>query len=195
MYQFIIYGVAGVFYLVWGVVLLKGKALLISRRIDMLLPLLVLTAPIVNLLFDIPEFMPDSYTHTIIALILGFFIIAVGLYIFFRGRYIVINAKKPSVLAIIIGVLDEKSINNKFEDDSIKILDYDNSEILVWGFANTFEVSLKGVRGLTFYKDLILSIKAKTKKIQERVFPVMGLLAIIVGALLVFISYKFYLVL
>jgi hypothetical protein len=96
---------------------------------------------------------------------------------------------------MIIGVLDEKSINNKFEDDSIKILDYDNSEILVWGFANTFEVSLKGVRGLTFYKDLILSIKAKTKKIQERVFPVMGLFAIIVGALLVFISYKFYLVL
>lgn len=92
VYQFQIYAFVGVFYLVWGVVFLKGRALFISRRIDMLLPILVLTAFAVNLLFDIPKFMPASYTYTIVALLIGYLVIAVGMYIFFRGRYIVVNA-------------------------------------------------------------------------------------------------------
>lgn len=92
---------------------------------------------------------------------------------------------------MIIDVLDEKNINNKMEDSSIKLTDYENSEILVWGFANTFEVSFKGIRKLPIYKDLVQNIKLKTKQNQEKVFPIMGLSMSIFGAILVFVSYKF----
>lgn len=191
MYQFLIYGFIGIVWLLGGVYLLTGKKLFISRRIDISLFLLVIIAPIPNILFTIPEFMPNSYTKTIIAVFVGYLCIVVGLFIFLRGRYAVINAKKASVVSMIIDVLDEKNINNKLEGSSIKLTDYDNSEILIWGFANTFEVSLKGAQSLPFYKDLISSIKTKTKQSQERVFPIVGILMITVGALFIFLSYKF----
>lgn len=191
MYQFLIYGFVGVIWLVGGVFLLKGKAVFTSPRLSMFLFLLVIIAPVVNLLFNIPEFMPDSYTKTIIALLVGYFIIGVGVFIFLRARYTVINSKKSSVLSMIIDVLEEKNINNKMEDSSIKLTDYENSEILIWGFANTFEVSFKGIRKLPIYKDLVQSIKLKTKQGQEKVFPIMGLSMSIFGAILVFVSYKF----
>ena len=193
MYQFLIYGFVGVIWLVGGVFLLKGEAVFTSPRLSMFLFLLVIIAPVVNLLFNIPEFMPDSYTKTIIALLVGYFIIVIGVFVFLRGRYTVINSKKSSVLSMIIDVLDEKNINNKMEDSSIKLTDYENSEILVWGFANTFEVSLKGTRKLPIYRDLVQSIKLKTKQDQEKVFPIMGLSMSIFGAILVFLCYKFYL--
>lgn len=191
MYQFLIYGFVGVIWLVGGVFLLKGKAVFTSPRLSMFLFLLVIIAPVVNLLFNIPEFMPDSYTKTIIALLVGYFIIGVGVFIFLRARYTVINSKKSSVLSMIIDVLEEKNINNKMEDSSIKLTDYENSEILIWGFANTFEVSFKGIRKLPIYKDLVQNIKLKTKQNQEKVFPIMGLSMSIFGAILVFVSYKF----
>lgn len=191
MYQFLIYGFVGVIWLVGGVFLLKGKAVFTSPRLSMFLFLLVIIAPVVNLLFNIPEFMSESYTKTIILLLVGYFIIGVGVFIFLRARYTVINSKKPSVLSMIIDVLDEKNINNKMEDSSIKLTDYENSEILVWGFANTFEVSFKGIRKLPIYKDLVQNIKLKTKQNQEKVFPIMGLSMSIFGAILVFVSYKF----
>ena len=193
MYQFLIYGFVGVIWLVGGVFLLKGKAVFTSPRLSMFLFLLVIIAPVVNLLFNIPEFMPDSYTKTIIALLVGYFIIVIGVFVFLRGRYTVINSKKSSVLSMIIDVLDEKNINNKMEDSSIKLTDYENSEILVWGFANTFEVSLKGTRKLPIYRDLVQSIKLKAKQDQEKIFPIMGLSMSIFGAILVFLCYKFYL--
>ena len=191
MYQFLIYGFVGVIWLVGGVFLLKGKAVFTSPRLYMFLFLLVIIAPVVNVLFNIPEFMSESYTKTIILLLVGYFIIGVGVFIFLRARYTVINSKKSSVLSMIIDVLDEKNINNKMEDSSIKLTDYENSEILVWGFANTFEVSFKGIRKLPIYKDLVQNIKLKTKQNQEKVFPIMGLSMSIFGAILVFVSYKF----
>lgn len=66
MYQFLIYGIFGIICFVWGVYLLRGKAVFISRRIDISLFFLITIAPLLNLLFIVPGFMPDSYTSSIV---------------------------------------------------------------------------------------------------------------------------------
>lgn len=193
MYQFLIYGIFGIICFVWGVYLLRGKAVFISRRIDISLFFLITIAPLLNLLFIVPGFMPDSYTSSIVALLGGYFFLGFFIFIFLHGRYAVVNAKKSSVLSMIIDVLDEKNIHFILEDSSIKFTDYDNSEILVWGIGNSVEVSLKGIRKLPIYKDLVQSIKLRTKQNQEKVFPTTGLFMSILGAGMVFLFYKFYL--
>lgn len=192
-YQYVIYGLVGLTWLIFGVSRLTGEPVFVSRRVDMSLMWLVFVAPLINLSLTIPEFIDDSYTKRVIMVCGAYFLILILIFVVTLGKFSFINAKKTSVISMTIDILDNKNILYQLEESSIKLTDYDSKEIVIWGIGNSVEINLRGIRSLPIYKELIQSIKLQSKETLEKVFPLVGLLYIIVGLLLMFFAYKYYL--
>lgn len=185
-----LYGIVPLVSVISGLYLLTGKVVFISQRVIIFFVWLAVFTPIFYLLVTIPEFMPFSYTKTILLLLGGFFLLLAVVFIMTLGKYSVINAKKDTIISMVIMVLDESNISYELKDSSIKLTDYNNREITFWGLGNSVDLGLRDIRKFPHYREIVQNMKAKTKEIEEKVFPAMGLIMSISGAVLLFLIYK-----
>lgn len=186
--KLIIFGFVGIIVLVSGVYFLTGKKVFYSRKLD---AALFLSYIIIFTVADFSSPIPDprdDYGGGIIFIIVAILLLFVFFVFINLGKYSVINAKKASVMSIVMGILDEKNIDYQLEDSTIRFTKYDN-EITFRDMGNLVDINLRGIRSNPIYKDLIQGLKLQSKLIQEKVFPVLGVVLSIGGAIMIFLAF------
>lgn len=124
----------------------------------------------------------DNYLLIIAGLYLFFVIIS---FVFMKGRYDITNIKSETLMPAITNLLVEKGIAYEVIDTSVVLTNYDNKVIKCREFLNSTEINFRSIIRLPFYVDIKDSLILKAKLIQETVFPIWGVIYIMMGIILI----------
>ncbi len=166
----------GALTICYGLILLRGKRIMVPRTLDSsLLSLVLLLNPSIAL-------MKSGYT---LPILFTSSVLLIFAYVMTKGKYTITNVNMDMVKVAIIDVLKAKDIKYIEEEKDIILNEYQYTRLSLSQSMNSVEINLKDAKELEFYQELYSGLVDKLRKIEDKVFPSTSVFYIALGTILI----------
>ena len=161
----------------YGLFLMIGRKIFLRRLYDSVIVFIIVSSnPILNLIKS--GNIKYEYIFSIFILLLPM----IGLiYYITKGRYSIYNIKSKLLSDTLKEILNENKIAFEEQKNALLLKDWDDKQIRYKYFLNTVELNTRDILDLPFLTSMLSQLKSRIKNNKTKVFPVSGVLFILLG--------------
>ena len=161
----------------YGLFLMIGRKIFLRRLYDSVIVFIIVSSnPILNLIKS--GNIKYEYIFSIFILLLPM----IGLiYYITKGRYSIYNIKSKLLSDTLKEILNENKIAFEEQKNALLLKDWDDKQIRYKYFLNTVELNTRDILDLPFLTSMLSQLKSRIKNKKTKVFPVSGVLFILLG--------------
>ncbi|MBS4539574.1 hypothetical protein GOQ27_13955 [Clostridium sp. D2Q-11] len=174
--------IGGIILIIHGIVLLTRRKFIEKGEFGYIFVMFISMTPLIMDTFEM-----EYGKYHLLGLLIVITPVWIMLIVLNRENYTIRNIKGEMVKSILIDILNEKDISYEEEKNKLILKNYKNKTIYCRGSFNSVDIKFREIRDLPFYKELKKELKIKIKRINQKTFPLSGLLHIFVGIVFIII--------
>ncbi|MGL5315704.1 MAG: hypothetical protein ACRC92_20785 [Peptostreptococcaceae bacterium] len=173
-----IYGFLTIASIVFSVVIFTGRRMIFKYNYFYTLLFIMIVSGPINIALKNPD---GDYTYLLVILMI-FVPMYICIVLTRKETYLLENVKKEKLINIITKFFEDKDIKYEVEGKEIYLPEH-NKTIDVKGNYELY-LNLREIKKLSFYEELLGTIKFELKNIEKKIFPLYGCVYLIYAGVL-----------